>query len=83
MKKNLIFYFSTSGNSLYTAKEIAKHLKDAEIISIVDAFYKKEFKYEAGTIGFVYPIYASGLPPMVSEFISKLQLNRDSYIFCG
>ena len=56
MKKNLIFYFSTSGNSLYTAKEIAKHLKDAEIISIVDAFYKKEFKYEAETIGFVYPI---------------------------
>ena len=83
MKKNLIFYFSTSGNSLYTAKEIAKHLKDAEIISIVDAFYKKEFKYEAETIGFVYPIYASGLPPMVSEFISKLQLNKDSYIFAA
>ncbi len=83
MKKNLIFYFSTSGNSLYTAKEIAKHLKDAKIISIVDAFYKKEFKYEAETIGFVYPIYASGLPPMVSEFISKLQLNKDSYIFAA
>lgn len=83
MKKNLIFYFSTSGNSLYTAKQIATHLKDVEIISIVDAFYKKDFSYEAETIGFVYPIYAGGLPPMVSDFISKLKLNKDVYIFAA
>lgn len=81
MKKNLIFYFSTSGNSLYTSKEIARHLKDAEIISIVDAYYSNEFSYESETIGFVYPIYAGGLPPMVHDFIQKLSLNKDAYLY--
>lgn len=83
MNKNLIFYFSTSGNSLYTAKEISNHLKNTEIISIVDAFYNKEFSYEADILGFVYPIYAGGLPPVVSEFISKLEINKDVYIFAA
>ena len=81
MKKNLIFYFSTSGNSLYTAKEISKHLKNSEIISIVDAFYSEDFSYKAESVGFVYPIYAGGLPPMVHDFIGKLNLNSDSYIY--
>lgn len=81
MAKNLIFYFSTSGNSLYTSKEISSHLKDSKILSIVDAFYNEEFAYEAETIGFVYPIYASGLPPMVSDFIEKALFNSDAYIY--
>ena len=83
MEKNLIFYFSTSGNSLYIAKEIYKPLKDAKIISIVDAFYKKDFNYKAESIGFIYPIYASGLPPMVEDFISNLNINKDCYIYAA
>jgi len=56
--------------------------------------YKEEEHYEYilgdnEKIGFVFPIYASGAPKMVLDFISKLKLNnfRDNYTFaiatCG
>jgi len=89
----MIFYFSGTGNSLYTAKCIAKH-NGEELVSISAAVNSGDEFYEYSlndneTVGFVYPVYAWAPPRMVLEFIEKLRLNNfgDNYTFsvatCG
>lgn len=88
MSKNVVFYFSGTGNSLNVAKGIAKEMQNCEIISMSSS---KNYDLQAGyeTIGFVYPTYYRGEPQKVREFILNLNLknNRDTYYYavttCG
>ena len=88
MRKNIIFVFSGTGNSLKAAKDIADAVSDCEIVSMGNSTdYKLRGGYER--IGFVFPVYFRGEPGIVREFISKLNLqnNQDAYYFavatCG
>ncbi|MBK1812039.1 EFR1 family ferrodoxin [Clostridium sp. YIM B02505] len=80
MAKNIMFYFSGTGNSLKVAKDIAEAIEDCELISMGKS-YKLSDTYQR--IGFVYPIYAGGMPGVVERFIKALDLsvNKDSFIF--
>jgi ferredoxin len=81
-KKTVIFYFSQSGNSLYCAKEIAGNLGNTTLVSIPEAIHNNEYKYESyEKVGFIIPLYYMSMPNMVKEFISKLEISKDSYIF--
>jgi len=81
-KKAVIFYFSQSGNSLYCAKEIAKAMGNTTLVSIPEAVNNNEYKYEDyEKVGFIIPLYYMSMPNMVKEFISKLEISKDSYIF--
>jgi len=88
MRKNIIFYFSGTGNSLQVAKGLAKEMQNCEIVSMGSS---KQHDLQEGyeTIGFVYPTYFRGEPLKVREFITKLNLknNADSYYYaittCG
>lgn len=79
--KNVIFYFSSTGNSLYISKKVAEVLDDCMVINMVTALKNKDFLYDCERIGFVAPIYASGIPPMAYEFISNLVINKSAYVF--
>lgn len=80
MAKNIIFYFTGTGNSLKVAKDIAMCIGDCELVSMGKP-YKMGGTYEH--IGFVYPVYCGGLPAAVLRFIEALDLsqNKKSYIF--
>jgi len=80
MSKNIIFYFSGTGNSLKVAKDIATAIEDCELISMGNS-HKLSGTYER--IGFVYPIYGGGMPGVVESFIKALDLlaNKNSFIF--
>ncbi|RCX14378.1 4Fe-4S dicluster protein [Anaerobacterium chartisolvens] len=80
MSKNIIFYFSGTGNSLKVAKDVAAAIEDCEIISMGKS-HKLSGIYER--IGFVYPMYAGGMPIVVERFIKALDLseNKNSFIF--
>jgi ferredoxin/flavodoxin len=88
MSKNIIFFFSGTGNSLKVVKDLAKEMQNCEIVSMGSS---KEYDLQEGyeTIGFVYPTYFRGEPLKVREFISNLNLknNADSYYYaittCG
>lgn len=81
-KKTIIFYFSQSGNSLYVAKKLAKIIGNTKLISIPEAIYNNKYKYcNYERIGFIIPLYFMSMPNMVQEFISKLEIPKDSYIF--
>jgi ferredoxin/flavodoxin len=82
MKKNIVYVFTGTGNSLKVAKDIAVAMSDCEIISMGSNIqYDLEGGYE--TIGFVFPTYYRGEPRKVREFIRHLNLqhNKNAYYF--
>lgn len=76
--KNLIVYFTSTGNSLKIAQDLAKGLGDTEIIGIPQALKQKNF--EADTIGIVTPVYCWGLPGIVRDFVQKTTLTA-KYVY--
>ncbi len=83
--KTKIYYFSATGNSLYAARTIAEKLGDTEIISIPKAI-KSQIKADSERTGIIFPVYAWGLPRMVTEFAGKIK-DKSRYFFvvatCG
>ena len=78
MKK--IYYFSGTGNSLYTASKIAEAIGGAEIISV--RCKSEDVSAEnADVIGFVCPVYEWDIPGTFKEFIKQLTVNPNAYIF--
>jgi ferredoxin/flavodoxin len=73
MARNLILYFSGTGNSLAAAKRIAKEIGDTDIRPMA-AFPNPEGEYER--VGFVFPCYAAGLPRFVKNYINSLDTEK-------
>lgn len=79
--KTSIFYFTGTGNSLYVAKYISKNIEDSEVIAIPKFLNKEQFETDSERIGIVFPLYYGGLPEIVIEFLQKIKIRRDAYIF--
>ncbi len=81
-----IFYFSGTGNSLAVTRSIANELNGTEIVSIPKVI-DGHTNTDAARIGLVFPVYAWGMPRIVAEFVKKLRLQPDQYVFavatCG
>ena len=78
--KKIIYYFSGTGNSLYTANKIAEAIGGAEIISVrcsADSISASD----ADVIGFVCPVYEWDVPGIFKEFVKQLTVNQNAYIF--
>lgn len=76
-----IYYFSGTGNSLHVAREMEKRLPGAKLIPILSLVNQESVTSAGGTVGFVFPHYASSLPKAVRTFIEKLDLNSAGYLF--
>lgn len=79
--KTTIFYFSATGNSLYLAKRLALEVGECELLSIANLVNEENFEVDSPNIGFVFPVFAWGLPRIVAEFVKKLILKNQSYVF--
>lgn len=79
--KTTIFFFTGTGNSLKIAKDLAGKLEESELIPIAKIWEKENVQTKSEKIGFVFPLYWSGLPKIVFDFITKLNLNKSNYIF--
>ena len=75
----MIFYFSGTGNSKWVAESLAGllHDKTADILdSISNGEIIEKFSagiQEEGFLGFVFPVYAWGVPEVVADFAKKLK----------
>ena len=72
----MIFYFTGTGNSQYTAEEIAKATGE-KAIHIGSLVKSRKFSYtleENERLGFVFPVYFGGIPNIITWFIKKLEL---------
>ncbi len=70
----LIFYFTSSGNSLYIAKRIGgKLMSIPQVLKNNDKFFKDE------SIGIIFPCYGFGVPNIVKRFIENVELKADYF----
>jgi len=74
-----IFYFSGTGNSLWSAKKIAQKISEespkekCELVSIGVEAQKSGIVIEADAVVFVFPSYAYGLPVIVRRFAKNAE----------
>jgi ferredoxin/flavodoxin len=80
--KNVVFYFSGTGNCLKVAKELSAVLPDAGLYSMGNAEVPA-VGAEVESVGFVYPTYFWGLPAAVLRFAKALRAEelRGKYIY--
>ena len=78
--KSTIYCFSGTGNSLKVAKDVAEGLGDTEIIQMCTKNMNIN-NTTSNKIGFVFPVYASGIPLLVKEFIKDIKLIKDVYVY--
>ncbi|MHA2473730.1 MAG: EFR1 family ferrodoxin, partial [Promethearchaeota archaeon] len=81
MINTTIYYFTGTGNSLTIAKSLEEHIENCELIPIAKLWQVKNIKSTSEKIGFVFPLYYSGLPKIVFDFISKIDLGKSDYFF--
>lgn len=74
-----IFYFSGTGNSLTTAKEINDKLQ-GKLIPIVHTLNIEDY-HDDDIIGIVSPVYCMDLPKIVENFLLQYKFKKNSYIF--
>ena len=79
--KNVIYYFTGSGNSLAIAQKIAAALEDCEVIPVASLKDSPTIAPVADRVGIVFPVYFLGLPLMVAEFAGRLDRSRAGYTF--
>ncbi len=75
-----IFYFSGSGNTLALARELAGKLGNATLISIPSC-KGQNVAPTAEMIGIFFPVYAFGMPRIVEDFVKKLKIPEQAYVF--
>ncbi len=77
--QTIIYWFSGTGNSLAIARELAAALGETDLISMVQAGAGP--MPDAGKVGFVFPVYAFGLPGIVKKFLRNMPVNPNAYYF--
>ena len=66
----MVYYFSGSGNTRYVARQLSEQIgEDLRFIPETDAISEK---FAGRSLGFLFPIYSWGVPPIVTDFIRNL-----------
>ena len=69
----MIYYFSGTRNSRYAAMRLGSLTgQDVRFIPATDPYTEFIDKHTERSVGFVFPVYAWGVPPIVLEFIRRL-----------
>lgn len=79
MKTDLYFYTST-GNSLWTARTLASELGNTEIIPMV-SIAGLPVQSGADAVGVIFPVHIWGLPQRVIDFVNALAIEPSKYTF--
>lgn len=80
MQKPELYYFSSTGNSLAVARDVAKEI-DGNCIPFVSVKNQENIKTEADSIGLVFPLYDFKYPRIVEECVKKMENLSSKYIF--
>ncbi|MBR3477021.1 MAG: EFR1 family ferrodoxin [Candidatus Methanomethylophilaceae archaeon] len=87
----MLFCFSATGNSLYLAERLSE-AGCGSVIRMDRCLREKEARFsvpDGEPLGFVFPVYFSGLPTIVLDFLDKADITivSDTYVFvavtCG
>ena len=76
---NLVAYFSGTGNSMYVAKEIAKHT-NAEVINILEKNSFEQINQETKRLIIVCPMHHHGIPRAVKKWIGEPSNTNSEFV---
>lgn len=79
--ENIIFCFSGTGNSLAAARDIAKQTGNTKIVLIADMMREELINLPYERVGIVCPAYFSSLPPIIEQFVRKLDFRKAKYVY--
>jgi ferredoxin len=79
--KNIIFYFTGTGNSLKIAKAVLNEMGDGEIIPM-GANQGITVSRQYDSIGFIYPVYFWAIPKAVRKFIADIKIENNENTYC-
>jgi ferredoxin len=84
---NTIYYFTSTGNSLEIARQIAAKLGDTQLVSMTTPSPTTPIGGSNHTVGFIFPVYFFGLPRIVKRYIQQLTIKPETYCYalinCG
>lgn len=75
----MIYYFTGTGNSLWTAKMLGKELN--EPVSNLAEAQETPPECSGSLIGFVFPTYMGDLPWLCKKILLPAKLNPESFVF--
>jgi ferredoxin len=84
---NTIYYFTSTGNSLEIARQIATKLGDTKLTPMTTAPPTTPIGGPNHTVGFTFPVYFFGMPRIVKRYIQQLTIKPETYCYalinCG
>ncbi|MBN2652950.1 MAG: EFR1 family ferrodoxin [Spirochaetales bacterium] len=81
MRKNKVFWFSGSGNSLALAKEIAKSLGESDLIRMTTKNFNYKLEEDFEDVYFIFPIHAWRPPRLVVDFVETMNFSNAKNIY--
>jgi ferredoxin len=82
-----IYYFTGTGNSLHVARTIAEQLEGSRVVNIARSDELKNTDIKSDVTGIVFPVYYWNMPTIVQEFVKRLVLGPEDFVFgvatCG
>ncbi|MGA2782401.1 MAG: EFR1 family ferrodoxin [Smithella sp.] len=78
--KTTIYYYTGTGNSLWTAKKLSEILGDTELIPITLAG-RGLIHSNSENIGLIFPVHIWGIPFRVIDFLNRLETDFTKYYF--
>ncbi|MBN2402853.1 MAG: EFR1 family ferrodoxin [Spirochaetes bacterium] len=78
--KTIIYYYTGTGNSLWTARQLAQELGNAEIHPMTKMI-KDGGTPKADAAGIVFPVHMWGVPGLVIQFLKTIQKDSAKYYF--
>lgn len=82
MDRAVIYFYTGTGNSLWTARKIAEYMGQPDPVPM-NRSRKDVLRCDAECIGLVFPVHIWGLPAPVIEFIDRLNADPGQYIFAA
>src|SRR4030042_5562385 len=79
MKTSLYFYTGT-GNSLWTARKLSEHLGNTELIPMTFRGYDP-INPKQDNIGLIFPVHIWGVPLLVIDFVNRMEADPSKYYF--
>lgn len=77
--RNIIFYFTGTGNSYFVAKSIAEKMGNTQVAPLLKASEFEIEKYR--TIGFVFPVYYIHAPEIVLRKVMAIPFTANQNVF--
>ncbi|MDD2733556.1 MAG: EFR1 family ferrodoxin [Desulfuromonadaceae bacterium] len=76
----VIYYYTGTGNSLWTARTLAEKLGDTELVPM-HRMNTGSNASEADAVGLVFPVHIWGIPSLVRNFLQTMEKRPGAYYF--